>query len=164
VVDPCDGVVCFNNGFCLNGECQCPDGFSGPACLTQVTPAKIRISRIDVTKFPQYDNGATWDVGSGPDIFVMILDGTDIVYNSPTYYEDADASQTYSFEPTSLVDLNDPYNQYTIALFDYDFGVSNDDIMSASYFTPYNSNGGFPTKLTIGNSEVTFELYVSYVW
>ncbi|MFM1876913.1 MAG: hypothetical protein RL266_2650 [Bacteroidota bacterium] len=28
----CDEVNCLNGGECVNGDCQCPDGFSGPNC------------------------------------------------------------------------------------------------------------------------------------
>ena len=30
--DPCDDVTCINGGTCFEGECQCPSGFTGPAC------------------------------------------------------------------------------------------------------------------------------------
>jgi hypothetical protein len=31
-VDHCKNIVCLNNGECLNGACQCPDGYSGNNC------------------------------------------------------------------------------------------------------------------------------------
>jgi hypothetical protein len=30
--DPCEGIECLNEGNCLNGECYCPDGYSGVNC------------------------------------------------------------------------------------------------------------------------------------
>ncbi|MCB9185612.1 MAG: YncE family protein [Flavobacteriales bacterium] len=30
--DGCEDTVCQNGGICVEGECQCPDGFSGPNC------------------------------------------------------------------------------------------------------------------------------------
>lgn len=30
--DPCDSVICQNDGICADGTCFCPDGFSGPNC------------------------------------------------------------------------------------------------------------------------------------
>ncbi|MGB1318877.1 MAG: DUF5074 domain-containing protein, partial [Flavobacteriales bacterium] len=30
--ESCDDVICQNNGICVEGTCECPDGFSGPNC------------------------------------------------------------------------------------------------------------------------------------
>jgi hypothetical protein len=30
--DPCEGVNCLNGGSCLDGNCECPDGFEGEFC------------------------------------------------------------------------------------------------------------------------------------
>ena len=34
--DPCDGVVCQNDGNCVNGSCVCTDGYTGNTC--QIPP------------------------------------------------------------------------------------------------------------------------------
>lgn len=33
-VDPCDAVVCQNDGVCMDGTCDCPEGTSGTLCGT----------------------------------------------------------------------------------------------------------------------------------
>lgn len=33
--DPCEDTVCLNGGACFSGDCNCPDGFSGPNCGIQ---------------------------------------------------------------------------------------------------------------------------------
>lgn len=30
--DGCEDIVCQNGGVCVEGDCQCPDGYSGPNC------------------------------------------------------------------------------------------------------------------------------------
>jgi len=34
--DPCADVVCNNGGICDEGRCDCPEGFSGPNCETDL--------------------------------------------------------------------------------------------------------------------------------
>ncbi len=31
-LDPCENVFCQNGGICINGNCQCPEGYSGTYC------------------------------------------------------------------------------------------------------------------------------------
>lgn len=30
--DPCDSIYCGPDGFCIEGDCLCPDGWTGPNC------------------------------------------------------------------------------------------------------------------------------------
>jgi hypothetical protein len=30
--DPCESTVCFNNGICAEGNCECPPGYTGSSC------------------------------------------------------------------------------------------------------------------------------------
>jgi hypothetical protein len=34
--EPCDSVVCYNGGTCLNGTCDCTTGFEGDDCNTEM--------------------------------------------------------------------------------------------------------------------------------
>ena len=36
--DPCDTLICVNDGTCVDGKCQCPEGFIGPTCGIQLDP------------------------------------------------------------------------------------------------------------------------------
>ena len=163
-VDPCENVTCLNGGTCVNGACDCADGYSGPSCADQITPIKIRISTIKITDFPQYDGGSSWDFGSGPDIYVELLLGNTTIHEQPTMFENANATQDYTYTPSSLVDLTDATAQYTIRLYDYDSG-SDDDFMGGILFYPYSNTNGFPTTINLdAGGDVTFELTVSYVW
>ena len=35
LLDPCASVTCQNDGVCVDGTCDCPDGFSGTSCEIQ---------------------------------------------------------------------------------------------------------------------------------
>lgn len=36
--DPCDTITCLNGGTCVDGECLCPNGFTGERCETAIDP------------------------------------------------------------------------------------------------------------------------------
>ena len=42
-VDPCESVICENDGTCLEGSCNCPDGFTGEFCETVLLPVQNRL-------------------------------------------------------------------------------------------------------------------------
>jgi hypothetical protein len=162
--DPCENISCLNGGYCANGECVCPQGYRGPDCSQQITPTKIRITKIEVTRFPATDNGAGWDLTSGPDISPRILLGNTIIWNGPNYYENATQGLVYSFTPSSAIELTNVNSQYSIDLYDYDT-TSSSDFMGGIYFYPYSSTNKFPTVRTIdAGGTVAFKLYLSYVW
>lgn len=162
--DPCGDNYCYNGGVCVNGECDCPSGWTGLRCSKQVTPTKVRISKILITRFPQYDNGSSWDIGSGPEVYIEITKEKEKVHEQPTVFENAESGKTYLYEPTSFIDLTDPTARYTISLYDYD-DLSADDWMGGVLFYPYSSTGGFPEKMVLdAGGNVAFEMWLSYVW
>lgn len=163
--DPCETVACFNGGSCADGECVCPEGFTGSSCNLQVTPDLIKISKIIVTDFPAtMENGNSWDVSSGPDIYVIVYKGDKIIWKSDVYYEDASPSNNYDFKPDSRIEITEPNQEYTISIYDYD--QTGSDFMGGIKFVPYYKDNKFPETLTLNpsGSKVAFELPLSYVW
>lgn len=162
--DPCQNITCLNGGYCANGQCVCPKGYTGANCSQQVTPSQMRITKIEVTRFPATDGGAGWDLTSGPDIYPTFSLGSSTIWNSPTYYENANPSLVYEFIPNPAIVLSSPISQYTISLYDYD-DLDADDFMGGINFTPYSSTGGFPTTRTIdAGGSVAFRLTFTYSW
>jgi len=92
------------------------------------------------------------------------LNGTEI-WASPTYDQNADPAQDYTFTPIPVIDLNSPFSQYTLTLYDYD-DLDADDRMGGINFTPYNGTNGFPATIILapGGADVTFSLNVTYIW
>lgn len=160
--DPCDTIVCVK-GDCVNGTCDCDEGWSGSDCSNQITPSKIKITGIKLTRFPATDNGGGWDVSSAPDIFVEISYNGTGIFESLLYY-DADYTQEYTFTINPYIELNNVTSQYTIRLYDYD-DLDANDWMGGINFTPYFSTNGFPTTKTLdADGDVAFEVTYSYVW
>lgn len=163
-IDPCEGITCLNGGTCANGQCNCPEGYSGSDCSQQVTPDKIRVTKIEITRFPATDNGAGWDLTSGPDIYPKLSLGSTEIWTSEDYYQNADPSTVYSFDINPIVNLSSPNDRYTISLYDYD-DFDADDFMGGIIFTPYSSNNGFPSTINLdAGGDVAFRLHVNYVW
>ncbi len=162
--ESCLSTVCMNNGYCANGECVCPDGFTGADCSQQKTPTEIIISKIEVTSFPATDNGAGWDLTSGPEIYPELSLGNTVIWSSSIYFTNADPSTDYNFTLNPTFSLSSPNVQYTIRLYDHD-DLDPDDFMGGINFTPYSSSNGFPSILLLdAGGDVTFKLHVSYAW
>lgn len=163
--DLCAGVSCVNGGYCANGACVCPQGFTGANCSQQVTPNSMRITSIKVTRFPATDNGAGWDLTSGPDIYPNLSLGATVVWDSPNYNENANPSLVYTFTPSPAIVLSNPTSQYTLRLYDYD-DLDADDFMGGVNFTPYSSTNGFPSEINLDppGGPVAFQITVSYVF
>jgi len=162
--DDCYNVSCLNGGTCVNGQCNCLEGWTGSDCSQQVTPDKIRITKVVVTKFPATDNGAGWDLSSGPDIYPEIFKGSTSLYSASAFYQNAAPSNTYSFDISPALDMNEPNDQYIIRLYDYD-DFDADDFMGGIIFTPYSRTSGFPTTINLdAGGDLAFTLHVNYVW
>jgi hypothetical protein len=160
----CFSVICLNGGNCVNGACNCLEGYTGSDCSQQVTPSKIRINRIEVIRFPATDNGAGWDLSSGPDIYPIISKNNSVIWEYPNFIQNANPSNNHNFSVNPVFDLESPNDQYGILLYDYD-DFDADDFMGGINFTPYRNNNGFPTTLNIdAGGDVAFKVYVSYIW
>ncbi len=154
-------ILC-NNGYSQDGECICDEGYTGTTCGEQETPDVINISEVTVTRLPDTtDDGGSWDFSSGPDIYVEILKGDEIIWESDTYYENASDASDYDFDLD--IQLTEPNEEYTINLYDYD--ESGSDFMGGVVRTPYNSDNEFPDNITFdADGSVAFEISASYAW
>ena len=158
-------IECMN-GQLVNGNCVCDEGYEGSICQTESIPAKMIVSKIVVREFPLADtSGVTWDLDSGPDLFVEIFFGTELIYTHPSNYEDAEAGNTYDFIiENSLVNFENVNEVYTVNLFDFDEGMeAPSDWMKGSNFIPYRPGDGFPNKVTIdAGIGFVFDIFYEY--
>lgn len=158
--DLCEGVSCKNGGTCVNGDCNCPVSWTGPDCTQQKTPTNLILKNIIVTTFPPTDNGAGWDLTSGPDIYVEISQNGQVLYTSG-YIVNATAGVNFQ---TNFI-LPDVTGIYVIRVYDYDDFDAN-DFMGSIQGSFYTSTNGFPSTLTVscGTCVVSFSIPVSYTW
>ena len=120
--DPCLGVTCRNGGYCANGTCNCPTGYSGSDCGVEVTPASVTITKMVLEKFPATDvNGAGWDPSSAADIFMTITAGTTSTTTNfkTNYFADANANLSYTFDNVNYT-ISSINSNWSFGLWDYD--------------------------------------------
>lgn len=123
--EPCASVVCENDGYCENGKCYCPEGFVGPSCGQESIPEFIHINRVTLRSWPEAISGEQWDPSSTADIYIVLLEGDNILWKSPYKFSDVKDSISYIFnvEPTIAAE---PLERYTLRLWDHDEDESDD--------------------------------------
>jgi hypothetical protein len=163
--DPCSGVICQNGGTCAKGNCLCSERYEGAFCEKQVTPEKLRIGKVTVTRFPATsDGGASWDQlpSSGADLFVAIFKGNDNIFQSG-YYANANPNGFNEYTPASTLDL-EPKTIYEIWLVDDDSPLDPDIIAAYEFDINDSDMEGFPETISIGDSEVQVQFDVEYIF
>ncbi|TPD65739.1 hypothetical protein [Flavobacterium microcysteis] len=153
---------------------ECPPGFTGINCQTQINPSKIKITKFRVTFFNNQDNGASWDTGSGPDIFLQLVNGAggSNIWISEIYYPDVLSTGTNSFEfvPNSPIIITNVTSSFTIYLGDndaIDVPSNPNDLMSSILFNIYTTTNGFPATLLLTDGKAIpfrVELSLQYEW
>lgn len=167
----CVNIICENGGYFQDCQCNCPDGFIGPDCGTQINPTSVIVTKITVKSFPNTNNGNNWDFASPADMYVNIETQSDILFSSQEYYADAISNgiDFFDFIITGGYQIQDINLPLFITVLDYDMNdtpPSDDEFMASAIFAPYISERGFPETLQISNIEqqVIIELSLQYQW
>ena len=147
---------CNNGGECVEGICECADGYDGSNCSTQRIPSTVIIENIEVEKFPKENNGIDWDNLAGPnrkypDIYIKILfNGQEVFNNVDENISNAQQNEDHVFYTNEGgLYLSKPLEEYVIELWDSDELPSKDELMDKIAFVPNNKSDGFPDKWTI---------------
>lgn len=147
---------------------ECPLGYAGVNCETELVPSKIWVTSIRVTSFPNTNGGFPWDVSDNPDIFVRLGRGNGdentILLWSSEVATNAASGNPYQFVPTSPVEVA-VGTQNVVILGDYDSSSSH-EFMGGYTFFNYEPGDGFPATrvLTSGGSSLAFEVKLAYGW
>ena len=139
---------------------SCPARYTGANCDEQIPPAGIILANVTVKNYLQTDNGASWDLTSGPDCYISI------VHNGVTIFDSqANAIQNTVGEftiPVNLI-LPDINGFYTIRLYDDDLDA--DDFMGEVHWLFYSSSDRFPgvVDFTCANCVTYFRCNLLYL-
>lgn len=167
--DLCYNVVCLNESYCELGNCICPSGWMGEDCGQKAPPNIVRITKIEVTRFPgQKLMGTPWDAAMAPDnkpdIFPSIQKDYTFIWNSPVSQLNAITGSVYTFVPATAIELTNPTMQYSVNLDDSDLPLAPEP-MGKLFFIPFVSGNGFPETLVLDQGgPIAFRLTLDYVW
>ena len=159
----CEGIICENGGECINGDCDCLEGYEGPSCESQTTPNRITVTSITIAEFPLFDNGSSWDVSSAADLKVVVYRGRTVIHSQLSVFKNTTGEENYRYVPATPIDITSPTDRHAISLFDED-SFDADDFMGGVEFSPYFNTNDFPSTLRVAAGGVSFILEVKYVW
>lgn len=160
----CDDIDCKNGGRCVDGICECKEGYTGKYCEKQKTPKEIIVRKIVISDFPSHkSNGDEWDYWTDyPDIYVSIYDSKGKnVYKQNSFFEEVRPVKDFDLTDGLPFSLREVENVYSVYLYDFD-SSNDDDYMGKVRFKPYSSNNGFPEIIKIENSDFSYKLKVEY--
>lgn len=160
----CQTSGCLNGGNCLNGICNCPTGYTGPDCGTELTPSSMSITRVDVTSFPLLSPvGGLWDASSVADPFVTLSPGTTVyVFHDITGMKINPPSGTLTYNLSTPETITDLSSQWTLSLFDYDDYPDPSDFIGGTVFYPQDHYSGFSDFFIVSGMGVTFKVYITW--
>lgn len=140
---------------------NCPARYTGSNCDEQITPVGIMLNSVEVLNYRTTDNGAGWDLTSGPDCYISIIhDGVSIFSSKANFKQNAVGAFTI---PVNIL-LSDVNDIYRIQLFDYD-DLDADDFMGEVNWLFYSSLDGFPgvVNFTCANCITYFRCNITYL-
>ena len=171
----CTPIDCQNGGDSTSDcGCNCVSGFGGIDCSAKFTPTAVKITKVEILSFPEFDyaHSTDWDptesgLNKRPDIYYTIYQNSAYIDTSfPNWIENADVNQDYTFTlstPFSITAINAPI---IIELRDYNIVGNTYDIMGATLpdFIYDPSDITFPQTMILENipANIQVKLYLSY--
>ncbi|MFK7809111.1 MAG: hypothetical protein AB8F74_15010 [Saprospiraceae bacterium] len=138
----CEGITCENGGSCNDGECGCPQNFTGISCETPVPVISVKLNSVTVKGFPvNTTSGSAWDDNAGkPDITFQIRDvNNNILYTHGNVITDANANDNHLLNVSGFI-FENPKINHSILLLDND-GSETADVIDEFQFIPEYAPG-----------------------
>lgn len=143
-------ITCLNAGTPNAGcGCNCLEGFTSFDSNLEISPTKIKNTKIRIKQFPNLD----WTTSAGPDISIKLYKpDTELILTFSSYVPNANGNRTFShdelFNPPlesslSMLELLDFVGYYIL--------YNNDDLMYSIIFSTYvgTRDSNFPSSLEI---------------
>lgn len=161
LLDPCAGVSCSNGGYCVDGSCACPAGFSGTYCQTREPARFLSVSSVDINNFPLLNpSGRAWDnpnstnpAAGPPDLVVQVFADGALVGRTNTLYDVLSSRQLY-FNGSFYIPVG---ARVEVILYDDD-GALGLERIGGYYFYPNNYHISRPASISLYNVAATHQI------
>lgn len=181
-IDRCIGIECLNGGFCDDGTCICPDGFTGEFCEIKKEIDSLILQKIIVSHF--WSNKDDWDIGRdldslpGPDIYIQInrvwnsgpIENM-IYFETEQRYFNANDTSSYNFDFSGGLNLAPVDRGFLFGLRDYDgenrtpppiFSGDRMDFISYEPLGMFLTDRNFPNRLDTNHNGFGLSLIFDY--
>jgi len=167
--DKCEGIVCLHGGKCEDGLCKCTQGYTGDQCQTEIKPKTVKITKFKILGWPASNGGTPWDEYDGPDLYIIVKQGTTQVYKHHKSEYNVPEDKVFELVPLGdKIPALDPDKEYTIELWDDDLdeGKNDQKLQVTSVFKPYKTNEQFPATKIIKSFlwDLQIEITLQYTW
>ena len=156
VVNPCNGITCFNGGICTSGQCICASGWTGNFCEQQSTTLGMRITSVTINAIPALN---AWDGSTGPDVYIN-LSGNGIDKTSSTLWDIESFNLPLLFISIFPTTLSQPSATYSLTIYDED-AITDDGMLGLS-ITPTSLDSGWPA--TIVYDQDGWDIVIAVEW
>ena len=148
--NPCENTICFNDGICSRGNCECPEQWTGEDCSEEKTPTRVEIKNLSIIKYPQYKlAGGKWDTFDNPDLYIKIYwitKNKDYLVFQSEPIENVVGNPNFELN-FSFDIIND--TSYELRVYDEDYQVGiQDDYIGFVEFKPYVKGKSFPVSIS----------------
>lgn len=126
-------------------------------------PKALAITEIVLLSYPSTkSNGNSWDLSTGPDIFIALNEGTTLSSASRVTGLANNATRaSYTFPLSSPITINSIHSNWSIGAYDAD-DFDPDDYMGGVYFKPSDYQDGLPESILLTTTEVQIRLQITW--
>jgi|GEM_PF-1949115 len=164
--DQCKQNDCSYHGYCLDGNCNCDEGYSGESCHISITPSAVKLNEISILSFPSTQNGESWDsigVAGKPDVYFKLYMEEELLYKGVKIEENIELGHQKCTEKVKIILSN--YNKtYTLKLYDKDEGAIVDEYMCSLSFKLDDLAHLKQEHVSLNDGETQIDFGMSFVY
>lgn len=132
-------------------------------CSSLVTPKGVKITAVEISSYPNTNNGLAWDLLDGPDLTFAISNGNSSIYTDTNFYGNISSDNLpLTMSVSSPFLLPSIEQEYTLQLFDKDEIIGN-TLMGEATFNPKDHSRSKPEKISFSSSTISGSITLEWV-